>query len=53
LTEMAEAGGRVRVRVEAGEAFVTEVTAASAVDQGLRPGLAVWVSFKSTGMTIF
>jgi tungstate transport system ATP-binding protein len=53
ITGLGEAGGRVRVRVEAGEPFEAEVTPESAADQGLRLGMEVWVSFKSTGMTIF
>lgn len=53
VTGLVEAGSRVRVRVEAGERFEVEVTPESVADQGLKPGTAVWVSFKSTGMTIF
>jgi len=53
IVGLAEAGGPVRVTVDGGERFEAEVTAESVALQGLRPGLSVWVSFKSTALTVF
>jgi tungstate transport system ATP-binding protein len=53
VTALGEHGGRVRVTVDAGEALDAEVTPDSVALQGLRPGTAVWVSFKSTAVTVF
>jgi len=53
IVALTDLGASVRVRVAADEPFEAEVTAATAAEPAYALGREVWLSFKSTAVTVF